>query len=107
MRNRTKSRSGGSAPMKTIRLLCGTALAAGVLSPAAGATAATSFTFDTGSGLVFTVDGANGNLTSLKHRGVELAAPGQAAGQFESGWSSATVSGQAFDGGNSMLITAA
>jgi rhamnogalacturonan endolyase len=96
---------------QTTRLLRGAAasaaLAAGVLYPATGAAAATSVTFDTGSGLVFTIDGNNGNMTSLKHRGVELAAPGQAAGQFESGWSSATVTSQTFDSGNSMLVTAA
>jgi rhamnogalacturonan endolyase len=72
-----------------------------------GATAAANVTFDTGSGLAFTINGTNGNLTSLKHNGVELAAPGQAAGQFESGWSSATVTATSFDGGNSELISAA
>src|SRR5690349_2021190 len=105
--------TGGSALMRLrTPMLCGAAAAvalatAGVLYPATGASAATSVTFDTGSGLVFTIDGNNGNMTSLKHRGVELAAPGQAAGQFESGWSSATVTGQTFDGGNSLLVTAA
>jgi rhamnogalacturonan endolyase len=71
------------------------------------ASAAANVTFDTGSGLVFTVNGTNGNLSSLRHNGVELAASGQAAGQFESGWSSATVSSTTFGGGNSVLVTAA
>src|SRR5437899_12932547 len=70
--------------------------AAGVLSTAPSASAATTYTFDTGSGLVFTIDGSNGNMTSLRHNGIELAASGQAAGQFESGWSSATVTAQSF-----------
>ncbi|HKS99447.1 MAG TPA: rhamnogalacturonan lyase B N-terminal domain-containing protein [Rugosimonospora sp.] len=91
--------------------LAGAALAvavlSGVLSTVPSASAATSFTFDTGSGLVFTVDGGNGNMTSLKHNGVELAASGQAAGQFESGWSSATVTAQTFNSGSAELITAA
>jgi rhamnogalacturonan endolyase len=82
-------------------------VAANVTGRIPSASAATSYTFDTGSGLVFTVDGGNGNLTSLRHNGVELAASGQAAGQFESGWTSATVSAQTFDSGNSELITAA
>jgi rhamnogalacturonan endolyase len=81
--------------------------ATGTLVRVTEASAATTYTFDTGSGLVFTVNGTNGNLTSLKHQGVELASSGQAAGQFESGWSSATVTAKTFDGGNSELITAA
>src|SRR5215470_10570822 len=68
-------------------------VAANVTGAIPSASAATNFTFDTGSGLVFTVDGGNGNMTSLRHNGTELAASGQAAGQFESGWSSATVTG--------------
>ncbi|HST83764.1 MAG TPA: rhamnogalacturonan lyase B N-terminal domain-containing protein [Kineosporiaceae bacterium] len=71
-----------------------------------GADAATNYTFDTGSGVVFTISGTNGNMTSLKHNGVELAASGKAAGQFESGWSSATVTAKTFDSGNSQLISA-
>jgi rhamnogalacturonan endolyase len=71
------------------------------------ASAATTYTFDTGSGLTFTIDGTTGNMTSLKHNGVELAASGQAAGQFESGWSSATVTSKTFDSGNSELLTVA
>src|SRR5690348_5290108 len=81
--------------------------AAGVLTSVTEAGAATTYSFDTGSGLVFTVNGSNGNMTSLKHQGVELASSGQAAGQFESGWSSATVSSKTFDSGNSELITVA
>jgi rhamnogalacturonan endolyase len=73
--------------------------AAGTLASVTEASAATTFTFDTGSGLVFTVNATNGNLTSLKHQGTELASPGQAAGQFESA--------KTFDGGSSELITAA
>lgn len=81
--------------------------AAGVLTAMPFASAAANVTFDTGSGLVFTVNGTNGNMTSLKHNGVELTASGQAAGQFESGWSAATVTAQTLDSGNSELITAA
>jgi rhamnogalacturonan endolyase len=80
---------------------------AGMATAVPSASAATNVTFDTGSGLVFTIDGGNGNMTSLRHNGVELAASGQAAGQFESGWSSATVTAQTLDSGNSELITAA
>jgi rhamnogalacturonan endolyase len=80
---------------------------AGALAMAPFAAAASTYTFDTGSGLTFTINGTNGNMTSLKHNGVELAASGQAAGQFESGWSAATVSAQTFDSGNSELITVA
>jgi rhamnogalacturonan endolyase len=68
--------------------------------------AATNYTFDTGAGLVFTINGTTGDLSSLKHNGVELAAPGQAAGQFESGWSSATVTQTLFGGGTSALFSA-
>lgn len=50
-----------------------------------------SWTYDTGAGLIVTLDPATGNVRSLKHNGVELAAPGQAAGQVDSGWDSATV----------------
>lgn len=76
---------------------------AGVMSIVQASSAATSYTFDTGSGLSFTIDSTNGNMTSLKHNGVELASG--VAGQFESGWSSATVSTKTFDNGNSELIT--
>lgn len=79
--------------------------AAGTFGAAQFASAASSYTFDTGSGLTFTIDAGNGNMTSLKHNGVELASG--AAGQFESGWSSATVTARTFDSGNSELITAA
>lgn len=75
------------------------------LSTAQSVSAATSYTFDTGSGLSFTIDGSNGNMTSLKHNGVELASG--VAGQFESGWSSAAVSAKSFDNGNSELFTVA
>jgi rhamnogalacturonan endolyase len=99
-------------PARRLRFLVGAAAvavlaAAGALASTPFASAATTYTFDTGSGLAFTVNGTNGNMTSLKHNGVELAASGQAAGQFESGWSAATVTAQTFDGGNSELITAA
>lgn len=77
----------------------------GTMSTGQFASAATSFTFDTGSGLSFTIDATNGNMTSLKHNGVELSSG--VAGQFESGWSSATVTAQTFDSGNEELITAA
>jgi rhamnogalacturonan endolyase len=63
------------------------------------ADAASNISYDTGSGLTFVVNSANGNLTSLKHNGTELVAPGQAGGQFESGWSSATVTSKTFSDG--------
>ena len=99
-------------PRLRIGLRCGVVatvalVAAAGLHSMGSAVAATAYTFDTGSGLVFTIDGTNGNMTSLKHLGVELAASGQAAGQFESGWSAATVTSTSFDSGNSILITAA
>jgi rhamnogalacturonan endolyase len=80
------------------------AAAIGALPQAASAAA--NITFDTGSGVVFTINGTNGDMSSLRHNGVELAASGMAAGQFESGWSAATVSSRTFDSGNSILITA-
>ncbi|WIM96963.1 rhamnogalacturonan lyase B N-terminal domain-containing protein [Actinoplanes oblitus] len=79
---------------------------AGLLGGQPWANAASSITFDTGAGVTFVVNTTNGNLTSLKHNGTELTASGQAAGQFESGWSSATVTGQTFNGGNSILVSA-
>jgi rhamnogalacturonan endolyase len=85
----------------------GTLLGAAVLGTATMASAAANVTFDTGSGLVFTINGTNGNMTSLKHNGVELTASGQAAGQFESGWTSATVTTKTFNSGNAELITVA
>src|SRR5689334_16522154 len=88
---------------RRIRMLATIAatVVAGALYDAPPASAATNVTFDTGSGLVFTIDGANGNMTSLKHNGVELSSG--AAGQFESGWSSATVTATTFGGGTAEL----
>lgn len=77
----------------------------GAFTAAQSASAATSYTFDTGSGLSFTISAANGDVTSLKHNGVELASG--AAGQFESGWSSASVTATAFDNGDSELYSVA
>ncbi|WP_433828219.1 rhamnogalacturonan lyase B N-terminal domain-containing protein [Actinoplanes sp. CA-015351] len=71
------------------------------------ASAAANVSFDTGTGLSFIVNGTNGNMTSLKHNGTELTASGYAAGQFESGWSSATVTSQTFNSGSSILVSAA
>ncbi|BBH65879.1 hypothetical protein ACTI_25640 [Actinoplanes sp. OR16] len=71
------------------------------------ASAAANVSFDTGTGLSFIVNGTNGNMTSLKHNGTELTASGYAAGQFESGWSSATVTSQTFNNGSSILVSAA
>ncbi|GAA2614965.1 rhamnogalacturonan lyase B N-terminal domain-containing protein [Paractinoplanes durhamensis] len=70
------------------------------------ASAATNITYDTGSGVTFVVNATNGNITSLKHNGTELAQSGQAAGQFESGWSSAAVTSKTFSNG-ALLVTAA
>jgi rhamnogalacturonan endolyase len=70
------------------------------------ASAAANVSFDTGSGLAFLVNGTNGNITSLKHNGTELAAAGQAAGQFESGFATATVSSKTFSNG-AILVTVA
>src|SRR5215470_11051777 len=112
--DRSRSTAAGPRRLRRSALALGALVAAVMAFVAANVTgaiphasAATTFTFDTGSGLVFTVDGGNGNMTSLRHNGTELAASGQAAGQFESGWSSATVTAQTFDSGNSELITAA
>src|ERR1041384_6556022 len=70
----------GSRRLRRSALLLGAIVAAVAALVAANVTgaipsalAATSFTFDTGSGLVFTVDGGNGNMTSLRHNGTELA----------------------------------
>jgi rhamnogalacturonan endolyase len=103
------SRPAGSTRLRTLGRIAAVFLlaCAGALGTTRIAAAAADVTFDTGSGLVFTVNGTNGNLTSLRHRGVELAAPGMAAGQFESGWSSAAVTTRTFDNGNSELITVA
>jgi rhamnogalacturonan endolyase len=70
------------------------------------ASAATNITYDTGSGMTFVVNATNGNVTSLTHNGTELTQPGQAAGQFESGWSSAAVTSETF-GNGALLVTAA
>jgi rhamnogalacturonan endolyase len=74
--------------------------------PPAPARAATNYTFDTGSGLAFTINATTGTLTSLTHQGVELGSPGQPAGEFGSGWASATVTQTSFDNGNSVLFSA-
>ncbi|MEU4621825.1 rhamnogalacturonan lyase B N-terminal domain-containing protein [Actinoplanes sp. NPDC023801] len=71
------------------------------------ANAAANVSFDTGTGLTFKINGTNGNMTSLKHNGTELAASGQAAGQFQSGWSSATVTSKTFNSGSSILVSVA
>src|SRR5689334_12215447 len=71
----------------------------GLFSGQPWASAAADITYDTGSGMTFVVNSANGDITSLKHNGTELAQPGQAAGQFESGWSSATVTSKTFSNG--------
>ncbi|MEV6299086.1 rhamnogalacturonan lyase B N-terminal domain-containing protein [Actinoplanes sp. NPDC051861] len=100
-RTRRRALAGGIA---TAAVLAGAGLF-GVGQP--WANAAANVSFDTGTGLAFTVNGTNGNVTSLKHNGTELAASGQAAGQFQSGWSSATVTSQTFNSGNSILVSAA
>ncbi|WP_305782371.1 rhamnogalacturonan lyase B N-terminal domain-containing protein [Symbioplanes lichenis] len=70
------------------------------------ASAAANVSFDSGTGMSFIINGTNGNITSLKHNGVELAASGQAAGQFQSGWDSATVTSKTFSNG-ALLTTVA
>ncbi|WP_306211876.1 rhamnogalacturonan lyase B N-terminal domain-containing protein [Actinoplanes sp. RD1] len=70
------------------------------------ASAAANVSFDSGTGMSFIINGTNGNITSLKHNGVELAASGQAAGQFQSGWESATVTSKTFSNG-ALLTTVA
>ena len=82
------------------------AAGAGLLGGQPFASAASTITFDSGSGMSFVVNTSNGNLTSLKHNGTELAASGQAAGQFESGFGSATVTGKTFSN-QSLLVTVA
>ncbi|GAA4596774.1 rhamnogalacturonan endolyase [Actinoplanes octamycinicus] len=91
-----------AAGIATVAVLAG----AGLLGGQPWANAAASITFDTGTGLTLAFNTTNGTMTSLKHNGTELAASGQAAGQFESGWSSATVTGQTFNGGSSILVSA-
>jgi len=94
----------GLALAATATLALGGFAVAGPLTGAPSAQAASTFSYDTGSGLVVAIDTGTGNLTSLRHRGAELAAAGQAAGQFESGWTSATVTRKAF--GSSVLWSA-
>jgi len=79
---------------------------AGLIGRQEFAGAAANISYDTGAGLTFMINSTNGNLTSLKHHGTELAAPGQAAGQFQSGWRSATVTSRTF-GNGAILVTAA
>ena len=79
---------------------------AGLLGGQPWASAATDVSFDSGSGMTFVVSAKNGNLTSLKQNGTELAAAGQAAGQFESGFSSATVTSKTFSN-SALLVTVA
>ncbi|KUL33720.1 rhamnogalacturonan lyase B N-terminal domain-containing protein [Actinoplanes awajinensis] len=98
-RKKRKALAGGIA---AVAVLAG----AGLLGGQPWANAASSITFDTGTGLTFAVNTTNGNVTSLKHDGTELTASGQAAGQFESGWSSATVTSQSFNSGASILVSA-
>jgi rhamnogalacturonan endolyase len=100
-RKRRKALAGGLA---TVAVLAGAGLL-GVGQP--WASAAANVSFDTGTGLSFIVNGTNGNMTSLKHNGTELTASGYAAGQFESGWSSATVTSRTFNNGSSILVSAA
>ncbi|GLY08630.1 MULTISPECIES: rhamnogalacturonan lyase B N-terminal domain-containing protein [Actinoplanes] len=100
VRKRRKALAGGLA---TTAVLAGVGLL-GVGQP--WASAAANVSFDTGTGLTFTVDGTNGNMTTLKHNGTELTASGYAAGQFESGWKTATVTGTTFNNGSSILISA-
>jgi len=52
----------------------------GLLGGQPWASAAGNIGYDTGSGLTFVVNATNGNLTSLKHNGTELAAPGRPPG---------------------------
>ncbi|MEU4159633.1 rhamnogalacturonan lyase B N-terminal domain-containing protein [Actinoplanes sp. NPDC026670] len=92
------------------RALASVALLAGAGLLAVGqpwANAAANVTFDTGTGLAFTINGTNGNMTSLKHNGTELTASGFAAGQFESGFSTATVTSKTFNSGSSILVSVA
>lgn len=92
---------------RTLALAAAAAVLAtvGTAGSARSASAAATYSFDTGSGLTFSINGTTGNVTSLKHNGVELASG--AAGQFESGWSSATVTAKTFDSGNSELFSVA
>jgi rhamnogalacturonan endolyase len=79
---------------------------AGLLGRQQFASAAANVSFDSGSGMTFLINGTNGSMTSLKQNGTELTAPGQAAGQFESGFSAATVSSKTFSDG-ALLVTVA
>ncbi|WP_436524308.1 rhamnogalacturonan lyase B N-terminal domain-containing protein [Actinoplanes sp. HUAS TT8] len=98
-RKRRKALAGGLA---SVAVLAGI----GLLGGQPWASAAANITFDTGTGVTFVVNSTNGNMTSLTHNGTELTASGLAAGQFESGWSSATVTSQTFNSGSSILVSA-
>jgi rhamnogalacturonan endolyase len=99
-----KRRRALAAGLASVAVLAGAGLL-GVGQP--WANAAANVSFDTGTGLAFTINGTNGDMTSLKHHGTELAASGYAAGQFQSGWSSATVTGKTFNNGSSILVSVA
>ncbi len=99
-----KRRQALAAGLASAAVLAGAGLL-GVGQP--WANAAANVSFDTGTGLAFTINGDNGNVTSLKHNGTELAAAGFAAGQFQSGWSSAAVTGKTFNNGSSILVSVA
>ncbi|WP_433793212.1 rhamnogalacturonan lyase B N-terminal domain-containing protein [Actinoplanes sp. CA-252034] len=99
-----KRRRALAAGLASVAVLVGAGLL-GVGQP--WANAAANISFDTGTGLAFTINGTNGNMISLKHNGTELTASGYAAGQFESGWSSATVTGRSFNNGSSILVSVA
>lgn len=81
-------------PGRAVRIGLVTVASVGLVASVAitrQAATAKSWTYDTGAGLVVTMDPTTGDIRSLKHRGVELAAQGQPAGQIDSGWKSATV----------------
>ncbi|GAA1600146.1 rhamnogalacturonan lyase B N-terminal domain-containing protein [Actinoplanes couchii] len=99
-----KSRKALAAGLASTAVLAGAGLL-GIGQP--WANAAANISFDTGTGLAFTINGDNGNMTSLKHNGTEMTAPGFAAGQFESGFSSATVTSKTFNNGSSILVSVA
>ncbi|MGX6600846.1 rhamnogalacturonan lyase B N-terminal domain-containing protein [Micromonosporaceae bacterium Da 78-11] len=98
-RRRRRALAGGLAAVAVVA-------GAGLLGGQPWASAASDVTFDSGSGMTFVISARNGNMTSLKHHGTEMAASGQAAGQFESGFSAATVTSRTF-ADKAMLVTVA
>lgn len=96
----SRARTHRNAPLVVAAVAMAAAAAAVAVTDQA---AAQPLTYDTGAGLVVTFDSTNGNISSLKHNGDELGAAGYAAGQVDSGWSTATVERR--DSGTTSVFT--